>query len=300
MGTVETKRTLSGEASRSNIYNMDPSAIVIPGYDNDDKPDDAKVLYDERIGREVPTWLIDSIDELGVLEPILVHKTEDQIEVVAGQFRVRATREVNKRRKRRGLEACLVPCVRKAGSTGELFEMKLAENELRTEDPPLTKAVKAERYITLYGKTEKDAARAFGVLPETVRGWRSLLTLPPKIQKAVETGRIGATSGAHLASIGDAEKQVAAFEDLMAKGKDRASTGEVAHAARKAKAATKDDDTTPPQARRVIRKLIEAQAKGTIELNEGFIDALRWVIGEVSDRKINGLGAALRILKLKE
>lgn len=298
----EPKSKSAIDAPRATLYMVDPSNVVIPGLDTQVGPTDkGGLLYDERAVQHGDKYkaLVRSIYKSGVHRPILVRKTEDAIEVIDGRQRTKACRDANAQREKDGLDPHRVPVMLKRGADDELVAMSIEANELAEADTPLNRARKAERYVTLHGKTEKEAAAVFGVEAQTIRSWRSLLTLPDRMQKAVESGKLTASAAVQVASLKSEEDRTKAFDELVVNGGGTARARHVVDTAKKAARGVDTSDTAPPVSRGVLRKLVAAQKAGTIELDEAVIDTIRWVLGEITSRKINGLGASLRVLKLE-
>jgi len=285
---------------RSNLYNADPDNLVIQGLDTvaDENTVEGILSHKERNDLPVPVELIESVYTHGVLKPVEVCRQEDALVVVEGRDRVRACREANKRLRKEEKELHRVPIIFRKGDQRYLYELSLIGNLRFKEDSPLTIAAMTERLITVLGATEQEAASAYQVTVQTIKARRALLTLPTKIQRAVDAGKIAATSAARLAAIGDSEKQLAAFDELLAKG-GPISRGDVDTKVGKTKG-TKGADEKPPRSRRVLNKLLKGQDAGKIALNTDVYNTLRWVLGKVSSRAIEGLGPALRVLKLEE
>jgi hypothetical protein len=86
----------------------------------------------------------------------------------------------------------------------------LSANEHATEDSPLNRAKKAQRYIDL-GRDPSEVATIFGISTASVKNLLSLIEAPAAVRGAVESGKISVSDGYRLAKLepSDARKKVA-------------------------------------------------------------------------------------------
>jgi ParB family chromosome partitioning protein len=229
----------------------------------------------------------------GVLEPVLVRKDGDSAEVVAGRRRVLHAREANKRLAKEGSEPIRVPCMVKKGDDGVLMGVAISENEIRRDDSLSAKAEKLRRYIAT-GKTEQEAAVAFGVSLQTVKNWGRMGDLDAKVIKAVESGKIPASAAWNLSDL-TREEQREKLEEVLAAG--NTSVRSVKRAAKNAKAAKKGEKTDfEPPGKRVINKVLRLNDKASV-LNGDFLRGVRWVLGDIGPTSIAGLSDLIREAK---
>lgn len=278
-----SKELITG-ARRGNMFFIEPEKVHIVGLD--DKAGEEDILWDSRISLPVDEGLVLSIMAIGVQQIVSVVVREGVPCVSDGRQRVRAAREANVRLKKHGEPPVLI---RVAGENASkvnperLQTTMVALNELRRADDVLTKAAKADR-MRARGVPEDAIAVAFGVSKKCIDSWAKIGALAPAVRKAIGDGRIAATAAAKLAHLPEAE-QVAALEGLTEAGvkPTKAKVEE-----RTQKNADGEQKTKPSGV--VVRKLVEAEG---IELPEGFLQALRWMRGELSATRIKGLSAAL-------
>jgi ParB family chromosome partitioning protein len=254
---------------------MSPDDLVIVGLDGDD-PTDTKALFDERIHLPLDGGMVKNIMVYGVLEPVLVTKIGDVAYVVDGRQRVRCAREANIRLEREGKEPVRVPVMVKRGGEATLFGISLSANENRQDDGPLAKATKCQRYLDM-GRSEAEAAVAFGVTKKTIGMWLRLLELDPKVRKAVEAQKLSPTAASHLANLSP-EKQRETLAKLLANGKP---TVAAAKTARKTNGAATHSRPT----RQMIRRVIETKG----DLREDFLLGVRWAAGDLDSTAVRGL-----------
>lgn len=288
MNTQSVEKKQSLDAKRANMFMFDPANLTIVGLDTTDGPEHP--LYDERINLPLDEAMVKNVMALGILEPVGVRKNGDKVEVVFGRQRVRWAREANARFAKDGRQAMNVPVVVRRGDDSEHLGVLISENEVRQDDGPLQKARKAQKYTAL-GKTNDEAATAFGVTGQCVRNWLALIDLDGAVQKAVENGTISASAASKFAGL-DREAQKRALAELEAQPKP---TGK--KAAKAAKANT-NDDVPQGVSRGRIRKILAQVKADKIELPEQVQIVLEWMVGEKSDRSlINAIAEMGAILK---
>lgn len=225
------------EAKRSDVFLVDPEKLFLV-------TEEGHPLYDPRINLPVEESLVKNIMYQGVIEPVVVTKDGDKVAVVAGRQRVRATLEANKRLDEMGKEPVQVPCIVRRGDESALFGVSVSENENRTDDSPLAKAEKLQRYLNM-GKTEEEAAIVFGVTSVTVRNWQKLLELSAKVKKAVDSRTISAHAAVQFHGL-EKKEQDEKLEELLASGKK--PTGD------RARSVAKGEKKTAREVKKAFRK----------------------------------------------
>lgn len=181
--------------------------------------------------------LKNSIQEKGVLQPILVRHKGEGFEVVAGERRLRAAQEL-------GFED--IPAVVRDVSDEEALVLALVENIQREELNAIEEARAFKRLIDEFQFNQEQIAGAVGKDRSTVSNLLRLLKLPENIQKAVGKGWISMGHARTLLSIDDAEKQYKVFWEIMEKGVSVRQAEQMTKAnisdEKKAKKAKKDKD----------------------------------------------------------
>lgn len=128
--------------------------------------------YDQEKLDELKT----SINEKGVLQPILVRKMGNNYEVVAGERRLRASRQL-------GLSE--VPVLITEVSDKEALVMALVENIQREELNPIEEAQAFKKLIEEFQYTQEQVAQSVGKDRSTISNLIRLLRLPDEIKKSV-------------------------------------------------------------------------------------------------------------------
>jgi len=148
-----------------------------------------RVFDDERMAE-----LTESIREIGVLQPILVRRTAEGYELVAGERRWRAAR-------RAGL-GTIPAIVREAGDRDSL-EQAIVENVHRDDLNPLEEASAFHRLMDEFGLTQHQVAVRVGRSRPSVANALRLLHLPDGVQQMIMDGALGAGHARSLAGVGD-------------------------------------------------------------------------------------------------
>jgi ParB family chromosome partitioning protein len=125
--------------------------------------------------------LIESVRELGVLQPLLVRPAGDGYELIAGERRLRAAKAA-------GLEE--VPVIERETSNDDMLTLALVENLQRTDLNPIEKARGFKHLIDDYALTQEAAAKRLGKDRSTIANFMRLLDLPEAVQHVVSRGTI--------------------------------------------------------------------------------------------------------------
>ena len=152
--------------------------------------------------------LAQSLQNHGVMQPLIVVKKGARYVIVAGERRYRAARKA-------GLKT--LPVIIKNLSERDILEMALVEN-IQRED--LNAIEQANALITLmekYSMTQEQAAKRVGKSRPAIANLVRLASLPEKIKKAVLENRISAGHARAILSLKDDELMDIAYERVVAK-----------------------------------------------------------------------------------
>jgi ParB family chromosome partitioning protein len=183
--------------------------------------------------------LMASIKENGFLQPILVRKTSDGYEVIAGERRLKAARKL-------GLEK--VPVVVREASDKEALVLAIVENVQREELNPVEKAESYRRLIDEFQYSQEEVAQSVGKDRATVANLLRVLKLPREIQKGLFDGKISEGHARALLAVEDANAQMLLYLESVKKGysvrevEDRAKTVTGRKSAGKARVKAKDPE----------------------------------------------------------
>jgi len=176
-----------------------------------------------------------SIQEVGVLQPIVVRPTAEGYELVAGERRLRAAKVA-------GLAT--IPAVVRQTDDTEALREALIENIHREDLAPLEMAAAFQELLEELGVSQEVLAERLGFSRPHIANTIRLLQLPGEVQRLLAEGRIQAGHGRALLALSDPEAQTSialriAAEDLsvrqveeLAKAYGRAGAPEAAKAVR--------------------------------------------------------------------
>ena len=120
--------------------------------------------------------LKDSIKEKGIIQPVIVRTIEDGYELIAGERRFRAVKEL-------GYDE--IPAIVKEVSDADSLELSLIENIQREELNPVEEANAYMDLIEKFNFSQEEISKAVGKDKSTVSNTLRLLTLPKLIQDYV-------------------------------------------------------------------------------------------------------------------
>jgi len=161
--------------------------------------------------------LAGSIREHGVLQPIIVTKTEEETlsgikvfyELVAGERRLKASKIA-------GLD--FIPAVIRQRTEGkQKLELALVENVQRQDLNAVEKAKGYDKLIKEFGLTQKEVADRVGQSRELIANTVRLLNLPVEIQKAIELGKISEGHGRAILSLPDDNQRMSFLNEIISK-----------------------------------------------------------------------------------
>lgn len=255
-----------GAKGKTNLLMFDPEDLLIVS-------DKLSPLYDERAALPVNDGLVRNIMHHGVLEPVLIARDPKtgKTAVAAGRQRVKACREANKRLKAQGCEPHRVPCIVKRGDDAGLMGVLISENEFRTDDTPLERARKAQRYIDL-GRTEEEVGILLGMSRSTVANLLALLDSPRVVRDAIKAGTITAAAAYKLARMPEKEAtaKIAALAKVTDPAEKRKKTREVVAGAPAVRGKREIAE---------VRKNIVGSKKLSPQEREAVLAVLDWVLG---------------------
>jgi ParB family chromosome partitioning protein len=169
-------------------------------------PSQPREIFDEAALQE----LVESIESLGVLQPIRVRWDEElaMYVIVSGERRYRAA-------KMAGLKS--VPCVIQEGDLTESQRLieQLAENIIRADLQPVEQAKAFRRLMDLNGWTARQLARELHIAEANVAKALALLDLPQSVQERVETGRLAPSVAYEISRLDTPEEQAALAERIV-------------------------------------------------------------------------------------
>lgn len=142
--------------------------------------------------------LVQSIQQHGLIQPILARRVGDRYQLVAGERRLRAAQEA-------GLAE--VPARVIVADDQQVFELAIVENLQRTDLNAIEKARAFRDYIERFQSTQDELATRLSLDRSTVSNFIRLLDLPTAIQQTVEAGKLSQGHARALLAFGDPAKQ---------------------------------------------------------------------------------------------
>ena len=136
--------------------------------------------------------LVTSIQERGVLQPVLVRKKGEGWELIAGERRYRACQR---------LGLLTIPAIEMAAADVETLELALIENLQRSDLDILEEAEGYKRLKDEFGLTQEQVSQKVGKDRATVANTLRLLTLPPEVRALVSSGRLSAGHARAVAAL---------------------------------------------------------------------------------------------------
>lgn len=162
----------------------------------------------KQFSEESISALADSIQQYGMLQPILVRPMGLNYQIVAGERRWRAARML-------GLDE--VPVIIRELSDEETMAVALIENLQRENLNPIEEASGYVSLIENYGMTQEEVSKQVGKSRSAIANAMRLLQLPEEIRRMVEDGELSAGHGRALLAIAD-EKLMMETAQKAAKG----------------------------------------------------------------------------------
>jgi ParB family chromosome partitioning protein len=153
--------------------------------------------------------LADSIQEHGVIQPLIVRSADNGFELVAGERRWRAARLA-------GLKA--VPCLLRELSEEENALIAIIENMQREDLNPIEEAEGLNRMIDAFGLTQEQVSKSVGKSRPYITNSLRLLKLPTEIKEMLSQGILTPGHGRALLSMSDSKVQLAVAQKISSEG----------------------------------------------------------------------------------
>lgn len=233
--------------------------------------------------------LANSIKRHGLLQPILVRKTGDGYEIIAGERRWQACRSL-------GMET--IPVRFWLADDTEAFEAALVENIQRSDLNPIEEAYGYKRLMERKGMTQSEVAQTVSKGRSTIANALRLLDLPEEAQQLLFEEKITAGHARAILSVPTLEGKKSLTNKLMEEKLSVRETEAIARllAGREKAASTPSSRVPIPQsfkkAARSMSKILElpvrvktVQGKNKIEIQFKDEDELQRVVAVLSEHK---------------
>ena len=154
--------------------------------------------------------LADSINELGVIQPITLRKMEDETyQIIAGERRFRASQLAGK---------TTIPAYILKADDEDTMEMALIENIQREDLNALEIALAYQQLIEQHNLSQEQLSKRIGKGRATIANFLRLLKLPAVIQVALKEKKIDMGHAKALLSLDSHSEQIALFNDIVKNG----------------------------------------------------------------------------------
>lgn len=153
--------------------------------------------------------LAQSIREKGVIQPLLVRRSGDNFELIAGERRLRAAKSL-------GLKE--IPILVRNVEDVDSLEIALIENIQRQGLNPIEEARAYQHLMEKFHMTQEAMSVVLGKARVTISNTMRLLKLPHEIQVEIKNGRISYGHGRALIEIEDINLQRKLAQEVISKG----------------------------------------------------------------------------------
>lgn len=123
--------------------------------------------------------LAESIKENGVFQPIIVRKSINGYEIIAGERRFRASKLAKKK---------TIPAIERKFDEAQMMEVAILENLQREDLTPLEEAQAYETLQKNLGLTQEEVSKRLGKSRPYIANYLRLLTLPQKTKRLLQHG----------------------------------------------------------------------------------------------------------------
>ena len=153
--------------------------------------------------------LSNSIQELGIIQPITVRKiNENNYQLISGERRYRAS-------KMAGLKN--IPSYIRVANDNELLELALVENIQRKDLDPIEIGLSYKRLIDEINLTQDQLSHRVGKKRSTITNYIRLLKLDPIIQTGIRDNFITMGHGRALVNVENNEEQIELYKKIVKK-----------------------------------------------------------------------------------
>lgn len=261
-------------ASASNAV----SETKLPIEDIVPNPNQPRIHFNETELRE----LSESIQEHGVLQPLLVRKHGNGYEIIAGERRYQAS-------KLAGLEE--LPVIIKDVDDEQMLALALIENLQRSDLNPVEEAKGYRQLIDASGMTQEALSKAVSKSRSAITNSLRLLDLPEVVQQMIFEGKLTAGHARAILAVPYEDARINLAEKVVAEGLSVRATENLAPLF-SAGETPKTPHTATPQsfkkAARVLRQVFNtnvrvksSRGKNKIEIEFKDEEELSRILGEM-------------------
>ena len=158
---------------------------------------------------EAQQQLVASLKQSGIIQPIVVRKTEKGYEIIAGERRWRAAQAARFQD---------VPIIIREAGDMEVAELSLVENIQREELNAVEEANAYQTLIEKFGLSQEDISTRVGKDRSTIANTVRLLKLPPEAKTSLIEKKITPGHARSLLALNSAQEQVKILNMIVKKG----------------------------------------------------------------------------------
>ncbi len=209
--------------------------------------------------------LAQSIQAVGVLQPIIVCRSGERYAIVAGERRYRASRLA-------GLEE--IPAIVRDFNEQARLEAALIENLQRDDLNPIEEAMGVKRLMDETGLTQEKTAERLGKSRSALANLLRLLNLPDSVQGLIQAGKLSAGHARALVALENPAKQEKLAQLCVAQGWSVRQFEKICQAAMQAEPKPIQKPARDPQLKELeslMRNALGLRAKLEGDLNAGKI-----------------------------
>jgi len=233
-------------------------------------PSQPREIFDEAALQE----LVESIESLGVLQPIRVRWDEElaMYVIASGERRFRAAKMARLKS---------VPCVIQEGELTESQRLieQLAENIIRADLQPVEQAKAFRRLMDLNGWSARQLARELHIADANIVRALALLDLPKSIQERVEAGQLAPSVAYEVSRLDSPEEQATLAERIVTEKLTRDQTV----AAVQAKKPSRTAKRIRQEFRRDDGTLVTISGPAAAAGRDAIVVALKWALKQTRE-----------------
>ncbi|KFZ39395.1 nucleoid occlusion protein [Thermoactinomyces sp. Gus2-1] len=197
---------LFGLKEKEQEQEVHPDQVMqIPVNEIEPSPYQPRTIFDEERIDE----LCQTIRMHGVIQPVVVRRTERCYELVAGERRLRAVKKL-------GLDR--IPAVIREMDDHQAAAASLIENLQREELTAIEEAHAYQRLMEVHQLTQEGLAQKLGKGQSTIANKLRLLQLPAEVQEALQKRMITERHARALLPLKEGFLQQQVLEEILAKG----------------------------------------------------------------------------------
>ena len=268
----EAEYETGGSSAAATSETKLPIEDIVPN------PNQPRIHFNETELRE----LSESIQEHGVLQPLLVRKHGNGYEIIAGERRYQAS-------KLAGLEE--LPVIIREVNDEEMLALALIENLQRSDLNPVEEAKGYRQLIDASGMTQEALSKAVSKSRSAITNSLRLLDLPEVVQQMIFEGKLTAGHARAILAVPYEDARIRLAEKVVAEGLSVRATENLAPLFSAGETPKTSRPATPQsfkKAARVLRQVFNtnvrvksSRGKNKIEIEFKDEEELSRILGEM-------------------